>query len=94
MRCGFTLVELLVVVTIIAVLTALMLPALQSALESSRSVACQNNLKQIITACVMYADDHGGWLPATYSQAPWYPDYINGYVNQPGGVAISSWGGK
>ncbi len=60
---AFTLVELLVVVTIIAVLAAMLLPALQKSRESAKTAACISNQKQIVMACLLYADEHAGQLP-------------------------------
>ena len=61
----FTLIELLVVIAIIAILAAILLPALNSARERGRIANCISNLKQIGTAAFMYADDHNGMLPGS-----------------------------
>ncbi|MBI1335721.1 MAG: prepilin-type N-terminal cleavage/methylation domain-containing protein [Phycisphaera sp.] len=60
---GFTLVELLVVVTIITLLIALLLPALESARYTGRLVACKSNQRQIGTAFTAYAIDNRKWYP-------------------------------
>jgi prepilin-type N-terminal cleavage/methylation domain-containing protein len=65
-RRGFTLIELLVVIAIIAILAALMLPALARAKEKGRRAACGSNLRQIHLAFVMYADDNNDFLPPKF----------------------------
>jgi prepilin-type N-terminal cleavage/methylation domain-containing protein/prepilin-type processing-associated H-X9-DG protein len=76
-QTGFTLVELLVVIAVIAILAALLLPALAGAKESARRARCASNLKQIVLAANIYADENDGHFPAQ-------PD---------DGVAVSAAGG-
>ncbi len=86
-RRAFTLVELLVVIAIIAILAALLLPALSMGRGQAQSAACKNHLRQIGLAMTMYVSDYGRYPPLTEKGSPqncfdkFYPYYSLHWTN-------------
>ena len=82
---GFTLIELLVVVAIIAILAAMLLPALSKAREKARQSVCMNNLKQMHLAAMLYENDWGFLMPRDAHCGSWgwpriFADLHPGYI--------------
>ena len=82
---GFTLVELLVVITIIGILISLLMPAVQAARESARRAKCSNNLKQVGLAMLSHDNNHGHFPSGGWGWG-WVGDPDRGFdYRQPGG---------
>ncbi|MFN7022413.1 MAG: type II secretion system protein [Phycisphaerales bacterium] len=89
LRTGFTLIELLVVIAIIALLVAILLPALGKAREQSKRVVCLSNVRQMSVAMNFYAKDYRDWFPVQHarSQATLFDQSVGQGQSLHGGVA-------
>jgi prepilin-type N-terminal cleavage/methylation domain-containing protein/prepilin-type processing-associated H-X9-DG protein len=78
---GFTLIELLVVIAIIAILAAMLLPALSSAQKNARRIVCVDHLKELALATALYVMDHENYYPSSNSADKWPEAVRPGYEN-------------
>ncbi|HWL54636.1 MAG TPA: hypothetical protein VNQ90_19505 [Chthoniobacteraceae bacterium] len=79
LRSGFNLLSLLLVIAVVGILLAILLPALQSTQKMRENTICVHNLRQLHAGVMLYAADHNGTLPQSYSSGRvWYNQLADG----------------
>ena len=89
-RNHFTLIELLVVIAIIAILAAMLLPALSSSRAVGRAAVCRSNVKQFNLALMLYIESNNDWCVPGYRDSSWQQTWcgvnLNGKIEPQGGI--------